>query len=209
MLNCSDCSVVKKSKVFYVKLVKFKCNIIKSMDMCPNLHMYIQRDMSVEDAFRNQLCSKIEIKLREFSFKVMYGILACNSNLKKWRIKESYVCDICNSKQTIEHLLFECHRAVNLWNLFEDAYQITMNFSNIVCGFKDYDLVFNQVVTLLSYLLYKEWLLKSVEYKARCLDFPYRFYISELKLRQQIYFKIGLVLPLDPIINALEGMDDM
>ena len=63
--------------------------------------------MSVEDAFRNQLCSKIE--LREFSFKIMYGILACNSNLKKWKIKESYVRDICNSKQTIEHLLFEWH----------------------------------------------------------------------------------------------------
>ena len=77
-----------------------------------------------------------------------------------------------------------------------------MNFSNIVCGF-------NQVVTLLSYLLYKEWLLKSVEYKARCLDFPYHFYISELKLRQQIDFKIGLDLHLDPIIHALEAMDDM
>ena len=48
-----------------------------------------------------------------------------------------------------------------------------------------------------------------MEYKARCLDFPYRFYISELKLRQQTYIKIGLVLPLDPIINALEAMDDM
>ena len=66
------------------------------MDMCPNLHMYIQRDMSIEDAFRNQLCSEIEIKLGEYSFKVMYGILPCNSNLKKWRIKESHVCDICN-----------------------------------------------------------------------------------------------------------------
>ena len=105
----------------------------------------------------------------------MYGILACNSNLKKWRIKESYVCDVCNSKQTIEHLLFECYRAVNFWNLSEDAYQITVNFSNIVCGFMDYDLIFNQVVTLLSYLLYKEWLLKSVEYKARCLDFHITF----------------------------------
>ena len=84
-----------------------------------------------------------------------------------------------------------------------------MNFSNTVCGLKDYDLVFNQVVTLLSYLLYKKWLPKSVEYKARCLDFPYRFYISELKLRQEIYFKIGLVLPLDPIISPLEAVYDM
>ena len=45
--------------------------------------------------------------------------------------------------------------------------------------------------------------------KARCLDFNYHFDISELKLRQQICFKIGLVLPLDPIIHALEAMDDM
>ena len=98
---------------------------------------------------------------------------------------------------------------MNLWNIFEDAYQITVKFSNIACGFKDYDLVFNQIVTLLSYLLCKEWLLNSVNYKARCLDFPYHFYIIELKLRQQIYFKIGLVLPLDPIIHALKAMDDM
>ena len=69
--------------------------------------------------------------------------------------------------------------------------------------------VVNQVVTLLSYLLHKEWLQKSVEYKARCLGFPYHFYISELKLRQQIYFKIGLDLHLDPVIHTLEAMDDM
>ena len=86
---------------------------------------------------------------------------------------------------------------------------MSVNFSSIVCGFKDYDLVFNQVVMLLSSLLYKEWLLKSVEHKARCLDFHFHFDISELKLRQQIYFKIELDLHLDPITHALEAVDDM
>ena len=32
--------------------------------------MCTQLDIFVEDAFRNQLCSNIDIKLREFNFKV-------------------------------------------------------------------------------------------------------------------------------------------
>ena len=66
-----------------------------------------------------------------------------------------------------------------------------------------------------------------MEYKARYLDFPYHCSISELynkdkenpnilpytplelKLRQQIYVKIGLDLHLDPINHALEAMDAM
>ena len=203
---------MKKSKEFYVKLVDIKCNEIQLEDMCPNLyHMCTQlgTSISVEDAFRNQLCSNIEFKLKEFNFKVMHGILYCNSNLKKWRKKENDACDICNCRQTIEHLLFECHRAANLWKLVEDAYQITVCFSNIVCGLRDYDLIFNHAITLLAFLLYKEWLLSSLENKRRCLDFPYHFYISELKLRDKIYLKNELDLNLYPIIQTLEAMDTM
>ena len=88
----------KKSREFYGKLVNIKRNIIESTYMCPNLHhMCTLSDISVECAFRNQLCSGVEIKLKEFNFKVMHGILPCNSNLKKWKLKESDVCDICNS----------------------------------------------------------------------------------------------------------------
>ena len=166
--------VMKKSRQLYVKLVAIKCNAIESADMCPKLYlMRTQLDISVEDAFRNQLCSNIDIKLREFNFKIMHGILSCNSNLKKWKLKENDVCDICDSKHSIEQLLFECRRATKLWHIVEDAYQITVCFTNIVCGLKDYDLVFNHVVTLLAFLLYKEWLLRSLENKNRCVEFPY------------------------------------
>ena len=92
---------------------------------------------------------------------------------RKWRLKESGICDIKNSKQTVGHLLFECHRAVKLWHLVEDAYQIRVYFRNIVSGLRDYDLV----ITLLVFLLYKEWLLMSLENRARCVEFPYHFYI--------------------------------
>ena len=138
--------VMKKSRELDVKLVDIKCNIMESADMCPNLYwMCTQLDISVEDVFRNQICSNIDIKLREFNFEVMHGILPCNSNLKNWKLQENDICDICDSKHSIEHLLFECHKAAKLWHIVEDAYQITVCFNNIVCGLKDYYLVFNNV----------------------------------------------------------------
>ena len=81
--NDIDPAIVrKKSREFYAKLVNIKCNTIESTDMCPNLHhMCTLSDISVECAFRNQLCSSVEIKLKEFNFKVMHGILPRNSNL--------------------------------------------------------------------------------------------------------------------------------
>ena len=83
---------MKKSRELYVKLVAIKCNTIEFADMSPDLYrMCTQLDISVEDAFRNQLCSNIEIKLREFNFKVMHGILSCNSNLKKKEIKKKTI----------------------------------------------------------------------------------------------------------------------
>jgi len=206
--NYDSVEVIMKSKALYMKLVDTKCNRIQAIDMCPNLHhMCTQLDIGVKDAFRNQLCSNIETKLREFNFKVMHNILPCNSNLKKWRKRENDVCDICNCKQTIEHLLFECHRAVNLWKCVEETYQITVSFSNIVCGLRDYDMIFNHIITLLAFLLYKEWLLTSLEYKIRRLDFPCKFFISELKLRERIYFANGVDLNVSPIIQCLEDMD--
>ena len=46
----------------------------------------------------------------------------------------------------------------------------------------------------------------SLENKVRCVEFPYHFYISELKLREQIYLTNGIDLNLNPIILALEAM---
>ena len=122
-------------------------------------------------------------------------------------IKRKDVCDICVSKHSIEHLLFERHRATKLWHIVEDAYRITVCFNNITCGLKDY--VFNHVVTLLAFLLYKEWLLMSLENKNRCADFPYHFYINELKVRDKIYCTNGTDLNLYPVIEILEAMSEM
>ena len=44
--------------------------------------------------------------MKEFNFKVLHGILPCNLNLMRWKIRDSHECDICGETQTIEHLSF-------------------------------------------------------------------------------------------------------
>ena len=46
----------------------------------------------------------------------------------------------------------------------------------------------------------------SLENKVSCVEFPYHFYISELKLREKIYIINGMDLNLNPFILALEAM---
>ena len=78
-----------------------------------------------------------------------------------------------------------------------------------ICGIKVYDFVFNHVGTLLAFHFYKEWLLMSLANKNLCVDFPYRFYINELKLRNKNYCTNGMDLNLYPIIQILAATSEM
>ncbi len=172
--------------------------------MCPIVSELCSRHMSIEDVFRNQLCSRIEIKLKEFNFKVIYNILPCNVNLVNWRIKDSDKCDICASEHTIEHLLFNCKRSAYLWKVVKDVYHIDVTFGTIVCGLNKINSNLSHTITLLSFLLYKEWLIHSLENTQRCLGFPFHLYIGELQLRDNIYKWNGLDIDLIPIIQYLK-----
>ncbi len=199
-----------KSKDAYLRLIYIKCNDISTKDMCPIVsELCNEMEVTVEDVFKNQLCSQIETKLKEFNFKVMYNILPCNVNLVKWRIKNSDTCDICDSQQTIKHLLFECHRASYIWNVIADVFHIDIMFGNIVCGLGEFDSHLCHTITLLSFLLYKEWLIHSLDGKRRCFNFPFHFFIGELQLRDKIYKCSGHHdHNLTPIIQRLEEMSN-
>ena len=121
-------------------------------------------------------------------------------DVHRGKLNKNDVCDSCDLKHRIEHLLFECHRAARLWHIVKDAYQITVCLNNIICELEDYDLVFNHVATLLAFLLYEEWLLMSLENLNRCVDFQYHFYINDLKLHDKICCTKGMFLNLYPII---------
>ena len=78
-----------------------------------------------------KVVSEKEIKLKAFNFKVLHGILACNVNLKRWKIKEIDECDVCRLPQTIEHLLFTCRYVAPLWRIVDSVFNITASFETI------------------------------------------------------------------------------
>ena len=50
----------------------------------------------------------MDTSIQYFQFKITHIILACNYNLKIWKIKPTDQCNYCEESDTIEHFLVEC-----------------------------------------------------------------------------------------------------
>ena len=133
-----------------------------------------------------KLCHIKEIKLREFNFKLIHGIMPCNLNLFRWKLKFSNRCDVCHDIQSQEHLLFNCIYVRPLWKLISNVYDTDIDYNKIL-GVNN--CCINLIVTLISFLIYKEWLLLSLEFKSRQEHINFFFYKNELKLRLDVYRK--------------------
>ena len=137
--------------------------------------------------FTTKIILEREIKLKEFNFKLLHGILPCNYNLKNWKIKDNNDCDVCGQVQTIEHLLYECDYVKPLWGLVEQICDVDINFKKIL-GL-DRCCEHNNLLTVVCFLIYKEWLLLSLEKKKRNENIQLSFYKEELSVRLAIYEK--------------------
>ena len=171
-----------KSKPFYLRL---KHQIMSNDETLPQLlQPYCSVD-GVIDVFTRKLLLEKEIKLKEFNFKLLHGILPCNKNLKRWRIKESEQCDVCNMPQTIEHLLFKCYYVKPLWRVVESLCNIRVSFEVIlgVHDSNDYD----NLMTVVSFLIYKEWLILSLDNKSKSRNMVLQHFKEELLTRLKIY----------------------
>ena len=171
-----------KSKPFYLRL---KHQIMSNDETLPQL---LQPYCNVDDVinvFTRKLLLEKEIKLKEFNFKLLHGILPCNKNVKRWRIKESEQCDVCNMPQTIEHLLFKCYYVKPLWRVEESLCNIRVSFEVIlgVHDSNDYD----NLMTVVSFLIYKEWLILSLDNKSRSRNMVLQHFKEELLTRLKIY----------------------
>ena len=135
--------------------------------------------------FKRKIVQEKEIKLKEFNFKLLHGILPCNKNLMKWKIRMNDQCDVCQQQQTIKHLLFECIYVKPLWEIVEEICDFEITFDKILgteeCHSQD------RIVTLISFLVYKQWLLFSLADKKRYNNIMLDVYKNELALRLKIY----------------------
>ena len=136
-------------------------------------------------AFTKKIKLEKEIKLKEFNFKLLHGILPCNRNLEKWKLKSNDQCDVCSLPQTIEHLLYDCTYVKPLWKLIEKYLGVNIGYKQIL----GLDNLFKEdaIVTIICFLIYKEWLVLSLENKKRNRHISMSYYKGELVLRTEIY----------------------
>ena len=109
--------VIKEKSKFYYK--NFSNGKLLSVDIMSHfLQPYcIRNQIDEKELFERRVCYEQEKKLKELSFKMLYGILPCGVNLKKWKIRQTSLCDVCKEEQTITHLFIRmsvCSRIVEL-----------------------------------------------------------------------------------------------
>lgn len=172
-----------KSRYFYEKIKENQKHPVRSLPKY--LSSYCDDDENLVAIFTNKIILEKEIKLKEFNYKLLHGILPCNINLRKWKIKESCACDVCGLPQTIEHLLYDCIYVKPLWYLVEEICNETITFQKIIGVDKDFH--HNNIVTLICFLIYKEWLLLSLQDKGRNRNLQLLFFKFELNTRLHIY----------------------
>ena len=126
-----------------------------------------------------------DFKLAEFNYKVLHQILACNDNLKKWKISDTNLCDVCKEQQEIPHLLFTCRLAQNIWTVVQTALKEKFTLSDIILGRDDTQI--NTTISIISYLIYKQWLMFKNNNKIRSWVKTTTFFKLELNDKIQVY----------------------
>ena len=175
-------SIPKHTKGFYVQ---FRDKITRDMPFFPNYLRRFCNDNTDNEIFKRKIVLEKEIKLKEFNFKLLHGILPCNLNLYRWKLKTNDSCDVCGQPQTLEHLIWSCPYVRPLWNIIENVCGVSLNYPMIL-GIED-AWTYDNLFTLVSFLIYKEWLLLSLKNKCRSNQIMLNFYKEELSLRLKIY----------------------
>ena len=103
----------------------------------------------------------------------------------KCKIRMNDECDVCQWEQSIKHLLFECIYVKPLWEVIEKICDFEIACDKILgieeCHSQD------RILTLVSFLVYVEWLLFSLADKKRNSNIMLDVYKNELALRLKIY----------------------
>ena len=99
-----------------------------------------------------------EPKLLSFQFKILHNVLNNGSNLYKWKIRDSNVCQICKqSVDTIVHEMTGCEATINILNLLSTDSQI----ENLLRGLTKTEYIFgcndpakNHILLILKYVIH-------------------------------------------------------
>ena len=95
------------------------------------------------------------------------------------------MCSLCNTVETILHLLYECKHAQRIWNIVKNATNIEISKRTIFFG--NNCSVENNIVSQISYFIYKEWIIRKHENKERKWESTVPFLTKELNYNIMIH----------------------
>jgi len=174
-----------KSKTFYRALVARKAEkaVISSkwtQGICP-----LSEDL-LNKVFTDKVKLIKETKIAEFNYKLLYNILPCPSNLKKWKKLDNDMCDVCEIQCDMYHLILTCTLAKYTWKVIGPAFIKPLTPANIIYGV-DFNVYENYAVSFAAFVLYKYWLFCHAKGKNRSLQTYKLFLRNELRFKLDIY----------------------
>ena len=177
-----------KSRFFYKHLITYKGERPRSELKWQNI-FYLD-DCDFKTVYRQKIICIKDRKIAEFNYKLLHDILPCNVNLVKWRKRNNPNCKICNVEETTSHMLYYCKYAKSIWKDFNQKIGFEVEIQDVItgCGLsQEVDLL----ISLVSYLIYKYWLLESLKDKPRINDVSIENLTADFKHRIALYHDIG------------------
>ena len=159
-------------------------------------------EVDYEIAIKNKIVNVKDNKLAETNLKILYGTLPCGINLVKWKKVNNSECSVCKQQESISHLIFECGYTKDLWAFVNKAFNIEISIREVILGDVISDEL-NVVISIIVFMIYKEWLTLSLEGKERKNNPNLRYFVTELKWYKKIYEKVDLLTKYTPSIKCL------
>ena len=155
-----------KSNYFYTELITQKFEVPKYELFWKTLFKDHNITINFGKTYTKHIKLIKEKKLSEFQFKFVNKILVSHVNLKQWKISESDQCLHCNVEGNIAHILFTCRNSLPLWSRLIEKHYIPVKITEYFENNLIFHIFFNNnfsyakmfVLTLLSFIIYKEWL---------------------------------------------------
>ena len=64
--------------------------------------------------------------LKNFQYKITHRIMACNYNMRIWKIRDDNQCEECKEIDTIEHMLVQCENTYTFWEKIFNWWAVNM-----------------------------------------------------------------------------------
>ncbi len=177
-----ESNIRQKSKYFYNHLLQHKKENPK---MNNKWHEINGNNVKFDNVFNTKIINMTDNKLRQINFKILHKILPCGENLKRWRKKDDDACTICGETESIVHLIYKCRYAANIWSIVQKCLNTEISLNDLIFGVNN-NLELNFIISVVVYLIYKEWSNLSLVNERRPQTPNIRRYISELEYYRQI-----------------------